>query len=172
MKKIFNYTKFEKQSQNDLVETFQTLCDAYMAGKASTKEYKDTNEKFNFEFMKECHSAIPNADVENFNLESLKNPMIHNDVFMLHRFNTILAQMITPVVPTVVASGFDNLYDVTQVQFGDSAKYFIDSNEMFIVSAAAMGIARGGVQTVYGTEYTVRAYKKEVACYIDYFLYE
>ena len=40
---------------------------------------------------------------------------------------------------------------------------------MFIVSSNAMGIARGGVQTVYGTEYSVRAYKKEVAAYIDWY---
>lgn len=121
MKKIFNYRKFEKESQNELVETFKTLCDAYMAGKSATKEYKDTNEKFNFEFMKECYSAIPDIDINNFNMEALKNPMVHNDVFMLHRFNTILAQMITPVVPTVVASGFENLYDVTQVGWGSGS---------------------------------------------------
>jgi len=38
--------------------------------------------------------------------------------FMLHRFDTLLAQMITPVVPTVVAAGYENLYDVTQVGWG------------------------------------------------------
>lgn len=39
---------------------------------------------------------------------------------------------------------------------------------MFIVNDAAMGIARGGVQTMYNTEYTVQAHKKEVACYVDW----
>ncbi len=39
---------------------------------------------------------------------------------------------------------------------------------MFIVSDAAMGVARGGVQTMYNTEYTVQASKKEVAAYVDF----
>ena len=72
------------------------------------------------------------------------------------------------VVPTVCAQGFENLYDVTQVGWGDSAKYFVESNEMFIVSDAAVGIARGGVQTTYNTEYTVQASKKEVSAYCDF----
>ena len=72
------------------------------------------------------------------------------------------------VVPTVVASGYENLYDVTQVGFGDNAKYFVDSNEMFVVNDAAVGVARGGVLTTYGTEYTVTAHKKEVGCYVDW----
>ena len=40
---------------------------------------------------------------------------------------------------------------------------------MFIVNDAAMGIARGGLQTMYNTEYTVQAHKKEVACYVDWY---
>ena len=55
-----------------------------------------------------------------------------------------------------------------QVGFGDNAKYFVDSNEMFVVNDAAVGVARGGVLTTYGTEYTVTAHKKEVGCYIDW----
>lgn len=36
------------------------------------------------------------------------------------------------VVPTVIAQGYENLYDVTQVGWGDNGKYYVDSNEMFI----------------------------------------
>ena len=32
--------------------------------------------------------------------------------------DVVLAQILTPVIPTVVASGYDQLYDVTQVGFG------------------------------------------------------
>ena len=56
-----------------------------------------------------------------------------------------------------------------QVGFGDNAKYFVDSNEMFVVNDAAVGVARGGVLTTYGTEYTVTAHKKEVGCYVDWY---
>lgn len=167
MKAIFNYNKFNNEVQDTLVESFAALCNAVIDGKAETAEYKEANKQFNADFMKECCSAMPSFNAENFSLEDLKNPMINGDMFMLHRFDTLLAQMITPVVPQVVAAGFENLYDVTQVGWGDNARYEVESNEMFIVNDAAEGIARGGVLTTYNTEYTVSAHKKEVACYVD-----
>ena len=39
---------------------------------------------------------------------------------------------------------------------------------MFVVNDSAVGVARGGVLTTYGTEYTVTAHKKEVGCYVDW----
>lgn len=169
MKMMFNYNKFNNEAQDALVESFVALCSAHMDGKADTQEYKDANKKFNEEFMKECFSAIPGSDVEAFTLEDMKNPMVHKNLFLLQRFDTLLAQMITPVVPTVVAAGFENLYDVTQVGWGDNAKYEVESNELFVVNDAAVGIARGGVLTTYNTEYTVQAHKKEVGAYVDWY---
>ena len=169
MKKIFNYSKFNNEAQDTLVESFGALCDAYMNGKADTAEYKEANREFNASFIKECASAMPSYNEDTFSLEDMKNPMVHKNLFLLERFDTLLAQMITPVVPTVVAQGYENLYDVTQVGFGDNAKYKVENNEMFIVNDAAVGIARGGVLTHFDTEYTVTAHKKEVACYVDWY---
>jgi hypothetical protein len=95
--------------------------------------------------------------------------MIHNDMYFIHRFNTILSQAITPVVPAVIASDYDQFYDVTQVGWGDSAKYTVNSNELFVVNDLATGISRGGLQTSYGTEYTVQASKKQIAIYLDWY---
>lgn len=169
MKKIFNYNKFSEDRLNTLVESFGALCDAVIEGKSNTAEYKEANKAFNEEFMKECASAMPLYNEENFSLEDLKNPMIHKNPFLLERFDTILAQAISPVVPTVIANGYEDLYDVTQVGYGDNAKYKVESNEMFIVNDAAKGIARGGVLTQFDTEYTVTAHKKEVACSVDWY---
>ena len=118
MKKIFNYSKFNNETQDTLVESFGALCDAVMNGKADTAEYKEANREFNASFVKECASAMPSYNEETFSLEDMKNPMVHKNLFLLERFDTLLAQMITPVVPTVVAQGYENLYDVTQVGFG------------------------------------------------------
>ena len=167
MKTVFNYNRFNNEVQDTLVESFVALSNAVLDGKGNTAEYKEANAQFNMDFMKECISAMPSANVENFNLEEIKNPMVNGDMFFLHRFDTLLAQMITPVVPQVIAGGYDELYDVTQVGWGDAAKYEVESNEMFIVNDAAEGIARGGVLTTYNTEYTVQAHKKEVSCYVD-----
>lgn len=168
MKKIFNYNKSAlTDEQNKLVESFGMLCDKFLEGKSANAEYEEANKQFNEKFMENCVNAIPNVKFEN--IEQLKNPMIHKNIFFLTQFETVLAQMITPVVPTVVAAGFENLYDVTQVGWGDNAKYFVESNEMFIVSDAAVGVARGGVQTMFNTEYTVQASKKETAAYVDWY---
>lgn len=119
MKKIFNYNKSNlNETQQNLVEKFGMLCDKYMEGKSATPEYLAANKEFNEAFMKDCYAARPDADVEHFNVEMLKNPMENSNLFFINRFETLLAQMITPVVPTVIASGFENLYDVTQVGWG------------------------------------------------------
>lgn len=117
MKKIFNYNKSAlTDEQQKLVESFGMLCDKFLEAKSNTPEYKEANARFNEEFMKNCVEAMPNMQFES--VEQLKNPMIHKNMFFLTQFETVLAQMITPVVPTVVASGFENLYDVAQVGWG------------------------------------------------------
>lgn len=40
---------------------------------------------------------------------------------------------------------------------------------MFVVNDIAEGIARGGVQTMYNTEYTVQARPKQVSVYVDWY---
>ena len=113
MRHIFNYNKFNNEAQDSLVEAFIALSNSYMEGKTNTAEYREANRQFNEDFMKECVNAIPNTQFEN--LEQVKNPMVHNNMFFTQMFNTLLAQMITPVIPTVVSGGFENFYDVTQV---------------------------------------------------------
>ena len=93
MRKVFNYTKFTNEAQNTLVESFVALANSWVDGKGNTPEYKEANEQFNEAFMRECVEAIPNTTF--VGLEQCKDPMIHNDMFFVHRFNTLLAQMIT-----------------------------------------------------------------------------
>ena len=167
MKQVFSYNKFNDVVPDTLVETFNMLVNKSIEHKNDTAEYKDANAKFNTAFMKYCVEAIPNGKFES--LDDIKNPMVHRDMFFLQRFNTILAQAITPAVPTVVANGYSQLYDVTQVGWGDSAKYYVNSNELFIVNSVAEGIARGGVQTIAANEYTVQAHRKQISIYADWY---
>ena len=168
MKRVFNYNHFGDQTADSLVETFNQLVNASIENKNNTKEYKELNQSFTENFMAHCVEAIPNMTFTG--LDMVRNPMVHKDLFFLQRFNTILAQAITPAVPTVSASEYERLYDVTQVGFGDNAKYLVDSNELFIVNTVAEGIARGGVQTAYNNEYTVTAQRKQISIYVDWYL--
>ena len=168
MRQIFNYRKFNDGMSDGIVETFQSLLAKSMDKKNDTPEYKEANSALNETFMKFCVEAIPGRQFES--MEDIKNPMIHNDPFFIQRFNTILAQVITPVIPTVIANKYDTLYDTVQVGFGDNAKFHVASNELFIVNDIAEGIARGGVQTSVDTEYTVQARPQQIALYVDWYL--
>ena len=167
MKEMFSYNKFNNDVANELVDSGYALAQSYMAGKGNTAEYEDANKEFNASFMKYCVEQIPNMVFSS--VEMIKDPMIHKNVFFTQTFETILAQVIAPVAPTVASQGYEQLYDVVQVGYGDNAKYTVESNELFIVSTLAEGIARGAVQTVSNTEYTVTAKREQVAAYVDWY---
>ena len=165
MKQIFSYNKFNEDVADGLVETCYSLAQKSIEGKNNTPEYVEANKTFNEEFMKYC---VENAGMKWSGLDMIKNPMVYKKSGFLETFDTILAGAITPVVPTVAAAGYEQLYDVTQVGFGDVAKYEVDSNELFIVNSLAEAIARGGVQTASNTEYTIAAKREQISLYVDW----
>lgn len=167
MKQVFTYNKFNEEVADTLVESFNDLVQMSIANKNNTPEYIEANKLFSENFMKTCVESIPGATFTS--IEVIKNPMIHGDIFFQSRFKNILAQAITPAVPTVAASGYEQLYDVFQVGYGDAATYTVDSNEMFIVNDIAEGVARGGVQTIYNQEYSVKAHRKQIATFVDWY---
>lgn len=116
MKKIFNYNKFNIGLADEIVDSMYTLTQKYLEGKSNTNEYQEMNQSVNEKFMKYCVESIPNTTFTS--LQQIGNPMIHKNIFFLQTFDTILAQVITPVAPTVMANGYEELYDVTQVGWG------------------------------------------------------
>ena len=130
------------------------------------EEYRDMNKTFSESIIKYCCEQI---NKEFTSLEDLKNPMFTGNAFFKQTFDTVLAQIITPVMPKMTSDKYNTLYDVAQVGFGDNAKYEVDSNELFIISEFAEGIARGGVQTLYNDEYTVKATKRTVTIGVDWY---
>lgn len=118
MKKIFSYNKFDSELANSIVDTGYALAQKSLENKNFTAEYEDANAEFNTQFMKYCVESIPGVTFSS--VEQVKSPMVHKDPFFLRTFDTIMAQVITPVIPTVLASGYDQLFDVTQVGWGRS----------------------------------------------------
>ena len=167
MKQIFNYQKFNDETLDGMVETFSVLVDKYLDGKSDTKEYKEANAELTKAFMKYCVERIP--DVKFNSLEDVRNPMIHNSIFFTQAFDTVMAAVYTPAIPTVLARNYQNFWEVVQVGWGENAKYSVKSNEMFIVNDLAEGVARGGLQTSYDTEYSVAAHPRQIATYVDWY---
>ena len=127
----FSYAPGLDEQEEKLVLAFNELVSEYRENKSNSKEYKEHNAKFTEAFVKHCVEA---AGKTYTGLDMVKNPQlsIHNSRFV-ETFNTVLAQMITPAVPEVTSQNYNELYDVTQVGFGDVAKFEVESNEYFIV---------------------------------------
>ena len=166
MRQIFSHKMAGNEDIDSLVRAFEALVDANMQDKNGTDEYKENNKTFNEAMIKYC---VENANMEFTGLDMIKDPMTTVKGSFKDTFTTVISEIITPIVPKVVSERYATLYDVAQVGFGDNAKYEVESNELFIVTEAAEGIARGGVQTLYNNEYSVSATKKEITVGVDWY---
>ena len=115
MKQIFSYNKFNEGVADGLVESLVTLSEKALEGKANTAEYQDANKEFSAKFMQYC---VEQGGMTWTGMEMIKSPMVYKKTGFLETFDTIMAGAITPVVPTVAAMGYEQLYDVIQVGFG------------------------------------------------------
>jgi len=157
------------ETVDNIVQSFVEIVDEFNEGKYSSAEYSKKNILLSEAISKFCVEGENSGKVYT-GLEMVKNPMntLNNSGFK-DRFATISAQMITPTVPKVTSNEYNTLYDITQVGFGDIAKYTVLSNELFIVSDLAEGIQRGGVQTIFNNEYTVQTKKRTVSIGVDWY---
>lgn len=169
MRQMFSYNKFNEEKADSLVMAFSALTSRSLEGQTlhNSEEYKEANALFSKNIVEYC---LEGSGAVYNDIEDIKNPMVYSNPFFKSRFATILAQAITPVVPTVVSAGYNELFEVHQVGFGDNAKYTVDSNELYIVNDMAEGIKRGGQQTIYNNEYSVSASRKQISVFVDWYL--
>lgn len=169
MSKIYTFAYAGKNDTLDsLVSSFGELVDMRQRKDFSNdKEYKEKNAIFNEAVIKYC---CEESGREFESLDMVKDPMVTGRTSFKETFDTVIAQIITPIIPKVTSEKYASLYDVSQVGFGDNGKYMVESNELFIINEEAEGIARGGMQTLYNDEYTVKATKRTVTIGIDWYL--
>lgn len=168
MRKNFSYSLAGKDDMLDtIVASFDTLINDTLDSKSDTAEYKARNKTFNESIIKYC---METAGKDYTGLDMLKNPMNTKNTSFKETFDTVISQIITPVLPKVVSEKYKTLYDVHQVGFGDNGIYQVKSNELFIINDSAEGLARGGVQTVHDTEYSIRATKRSLSIAVDWYL--
>lgn len=155
------------ETQDNLVLAFNELVSDFRANKSDTKEYKENNAKYAEAMVKYC---LEGTGIEFKDMDMVKDPQLSlYNVMFTNRFSTLLAQSITPAVPEVTSEGYDKLYEVFQVGFGDNAKYTVESNEYFIVMDISEGQTRGNAQTMYDTEYTITARPKQISVKVDWY---
>lgn len=91
-----------------------------------------------------------------------QNRQLRTDTTFVSRFNAVLAQMINPTTPDIVAESFMGLADIDYVDEGDTARYTVDSNETFYVKEIAEGVQTGAMQRLYKNEFTLNPEPKQI----------
>lgn len=168
MAKIFTFANAgTNETLDNLAESFAELVDLRSKEDfVKNESYNEKNAIFNESIIKYC---CEESGREFTGLDMLKNPMVTKRTSFKEAFDTVIAQIITPVIPKLTSEKYNTLYEVSQVGFGDNGKFVVESDELFIISEEAEGIARGGIQTLYNEEYTVKATKRTVTIGVDWY---
>lgn len=163
MSKVFS--KFQTnmlidETANALVKGGIELTKKYseLNGKTSA-EYEAKNGEFMESMVKYCASK---AGFNYTGMDMVRNPQVVTDEAFRRAFNVIVAQVITPVAPAVVSNTYSELAEVKQIGWGETARFVVQSNDLFFVNDVAEGVQFGGLQRLYNNEVTVNPIPKQI----------
>lgn len=191
MANIKKYFKLDKTSraftglnptEQILVEEGHKIVCSYLANRAerdSQKSFADIlnemnvgtdersrNEKFIEKMAKYC-ATFSGLDTTEFKLGDVAG-MQKNTAFK-EKFNAILAQILTPVIPAMVSAEFMDMADIVNIGWGETAKFKIRSNDSYFVTRIAEGVLDGSVQRVYNDEVTVNPQPLNIKTTVDWY---
>ena len=148
-------TVVNKMSDNSVTSKVKSLF-----SDLSVDSYAKDNEDFLNTLMKYCFDKANTGLVWN-GLETIKNPMVRNTAFK-ETFNAVIAQILTPVIYAVVSTQYMELAEIQNIAYGDTGRFIIKPNEVFLVHEIAQGIQLGGLQRLYNDEVTVNPTPKQI----------
>lgn len=166
---MFNYNKGE-DSFNDIVDEILELS-SYCMNNNKPADYEERARNVNSAVAR---YAVSNTrfekKFEEQGVEMFKSPQIVRNSDILENYNVVIAEVINAIAPTVVSETYTRyLAEVRQVGWGDTARFLIQSNEMFKVNEIAEGVTRGVLQPIYNNEMTVDCSTTEIATFIDWY---
>lgn len=170
MKKLFAYNRQEDEAFNSLVDCTLDLARASFEGKRAS-DYNDKNRELLEAFAKRAVEGTNYAAAyEQKGLAAFHSSMLHNNQTVRDNFNAVISQVVTALVPEVVNHDFEGyIAEIHQVGYGDTARFIIESNDLFKVNSKAEGIRRGVDQPMYDNEYTVNAHPVTISTHIDWY---
>lgn len=170
MRRYFEYTRSDNEDFNALVDCTLDLARQKYEGK-TVADYKEKNaELIRAMGKKMVEGTRYEADYEAKGLDLFKNPMVKQNTAVRDNFNAVIAQVVTAIVPEVVNDTFEAyIAEVHQVGYGDTARFIIESNELFKVNEKAEGVRKGVDQPMYDDEITVHARPIEISTHIDWY---
>lgn len=158
MKKFFNYTKSTDEVFNSLVDSALDLARCCYEGNKGS-DYEQKNKDLLIAMgRKGVEGTRYEADFEAEGLYIYNRPMVKNNGTVRDNFNAVIAQVINAIVPEVVNDTFSKfIAEVHQVGYGDTARFIIESNDLFKVNTKAEGVRKGVDQPMFDDEITVNA---------------
>ena len=166
----FNFNRTNDEQFNSLVDCTLDLARQAYAGNKSA-DYADKNrELLNAMGKKIVEGTRYEAAFEAEGLNLFKQPMFRNNSIIRDNFNAVIAQVVNAIVPEVVNDQYSRfLSEVKQVGYGETARFIIESNDLFKVNEKAEGVRKGVDQPMYDDEFTVNARPIEISTHIDYY---
>lgn len=170
MRKYFDYTRSDNEQFNALVDGALDLARSKFEGNPAP-DYKQKNADLIYAMGKKIVEGTRyEAEYENKGLEVFKSPNARNNSTIRDNFNAVLAQVITVIVPEVVNETFEAyIAETHQVGYGETARFKIESNDLFKVNEKAEGVRKGVDQPMYDDEFTVHAKPLTIDAHIDWY---
>ena len=136
---------------------------------SSIDSRKELNDMVVEKIAKYSAKRAGGINVENFSLQDVANPNVHNDPIFKRTFAAVLAQIMTPVVPAMISTSFMGFADVANIGWGDTARFKVNSNDTLFVTRLAEGILHGSVQRTYNNEITVNPEPYNIMTAVDWY---
>lgn len=166
-----------------LVESGVEAVRKYAAEKANTAKKKnfmallsgvDSSDRKSFndsvvEKIAKYSAEKAGIDVSNFELKCVADPSVNKRTVFRETFNLILAQIMSPIVPAMVSAEFMDFADVANIAWGDTARFKVNSNDVFFVHRQAEGVLQGSVQRLYNDELTVNPEPYSIKTTVDWY---
>lgn len=134
----------------------------------SSEGYEELNKKFVSKLVKYC-MEFAGESTENFDVRVIANPQINSNPMFRSKFNAVIAQVITPIIPALISAEYNGLADVSNIAYGDTARFLVRSNDSFYVTRIAEGVLRGSVQRIYNDEITMNPEPYNVETAVDWY---
>ena len=154
----FNYNRTSDEQFNSLVDCTLELARSCYAGNKPADYAEKNAELLNAMGKKVVEGTRFEASYEVEGLRLFKQPMFRNNSMIRDNFNAVIAQVVNAIVPEVVNDQYARfLSEVKQVGYGETARFIIQSNDLFKVNEKAEGVRKGVDQPMYDDEFTVNA---------------
>lgn len=170
MLKMFNYRKTNDDNFNAIVDGTLEQAIARHENK-NLQGYAERNKNLVNAMGK--FAVAGTRYEEKFEEEGLKlfnNPNVRTNPTVRENFNIVISQVVTAIAPIVTNDTFTNyIAEIHQVGWGETARFIIESNDLFKVNAKAEGVRKGVDQPMYDNEITVTAKAIEISAHIDWY---